>query len=543
MASINYARFIAENFDIIDKDTLEVVPFVLFPSQEKYINEMTFRDDILKPRQLGFSSIIEAVFTVDFLTRPNSRGVIISHETDATQRLLDKVKFFLESFARRHGKVFTLKYNSKSELVNSDLGSVLYVGTAGSRTFGRGDTIHNCHLSEYAFYPNPQEIFTGISQAVPANGRIIIESTANGVGNDFHKKWVDAKNGVSSFSAHFFPWFDHGKYFINVADGFTLESDEQDYANRFSLNKGQMAWRRNKIKELGDDDKFKQEYPATDYEAFLSSGRSVFSNVTLDWYLQHTVREPVAVGNTVGFRPVVFDHNEKGFLRVYEWPKVGEQFIIGADVAEVNDYSCAQVINRTTLEQVAVWHGRCDADIFGRELYRLGMFYNQATVAVERNNQGIATLYTMRDLDYPMLWFRERVGEIAEHQTQELGWVTDTKTKDLLISEARELIRTKSVILNDKDTIRELMAYIYIEQGTKGRWLAGAESGEHDDRVMALMIALQMYARVPLASSSDNPIAHATGDENGPYKVTHAAQNQPSGNEMANPGLGMEEYF
>ena len=542
MASIDYKRFIAENFDIIDKDTLEVVPFIPFPSQVKYLDEMTFRDDILKPRQLGFSSIVEAVFTVDFLTRANSRGVIISHETDATQRLLDKVKFFLESFARRHGRVFTLKYNSKSELVNSDIGSVLYVGTAGSRTFGRGDTIHNCHLSEYAFYPNPHDIFTGISQAVPANGRIIIESTANGVGNDFHKKWVDAKNGVSSFHPHFFPWFNHDKYRKKVTDSFIMDTDEQEYAVRFALSKEQMSWRRDKIKEL-DEDKFKQEYPATDYEAFLSSGRSVFSNVTLDWYLQHTAREPVAIGNLVGFKPIAFDTNSKGFLRVYEWPKVGEQFIIGGDVAEVNDFNCAQVLNRATLEQAAVWHGHCDADIFGRELYRLGMFYNQATVAVERNNQGIATLYTLRDLDYPMLWFRERIGEVAEQPTLELGWVTDTKTKDLLISDARELIRTKSVILNDKDTIRELMSYIYIEQGVHGRWMAGAESGEHDDRVMALMIAIQMYSRVPLQSTDSNPIAHATDETNAPYKVTHASQNTVSGNEISQVGLGMEEYF
>lgn len=538
---LDYGRFIADNFDIVDKDTLESIPFVPLSAQSQYLNAMTLRDIILKPRQLGFSSLIEAIFTVDFISRPNSRGVIISHESDATQRLLDKVKFFLESFARRRGRLFTLKYNSKSELVNADINSVLYVGTAGSRSFGRGDTIHNCHLSEYSFYPNPGEIFTGISQAVPANGRIIIESTANGMGNDFHKKWVEAKNGESPFKAHFFPWFIHNKYARNVPDGFTLDIDEQEYMVRFAVTKEQIAWRRDKVKELGDDDKFKQEYPATDYEAFLSSGRSVFSNVTLDWYLTHTAREPIAVGNLVGFKPVAYDSNPKGFIKIYEWPKTGEQFIIGADVAEVNDYSCAQVLNRTTLDQVAVWHGRCDADVFGRELYRLGTFFNGATIAVERNNQGLATLYSLRDLNYPFIWFREKVGEIAEQQTLELGWVTDMKTKDLLISDSRELIRTKSIVLNDKDTIRELMAYVYVAHGTMGRWIAGAETGEYDDRVMALMIAIQMYNRVPLQTTDANPIARP--EEPGPFKVTHTAPTQMSNNEIAAPGVGMEEYF
>ena len=74
--------------------------------------------------------------------------------------------------------------------------------------------------------------------------------------------------------------------------------------------------------------------------------------------------------------------------------------------------------------------------------------------------------------------------------------------------------------------------------------LAGAESGEHDDRVMALMIAIQMYNRVPLQTTDSNPIARSTEDMTSPYKVTHATPNQMSGNEIAaTPGLGMEEYF
>ena len=540
---IDYTRFIADNFEIVPKEHLEPVSFIPNAAQSKYLDEMTLRDIILKPRQLGFSSIIEAVFTVDFLTRPNSRGVIISHESDATQRLLDKVKFFLESFARRRGRLFTLKYNSKSELVNADINSVLYVGTAGSRSFGRGDTIHNCHLSEFAFYPNPDEIFTGISQAVPASGRIIIESTANGAENALADRWWESKKEGAVFRGHFFPWFMEPSYSIRVSDGFVVLTDEQDEMNKYALTKAQVSWSRNKISELKSVDSFNQEYPSSDRVAFLSSGRSVFSNVVLDWYLNNTVQPANAVGNLVGFRPVAYDNNEKGFIKFFKWPEPDKQYIIGADVAEVADYSCAQVLDRVTLEQVAVWHGRCDADVFGRELYRLGTFYNGATVAVERNNQGLATLYTLRDLNYPFIWFREKVGRVAEEQTLELGWLTDAKTKDLLISDARELIRTKSLILNDEETIRELMAYVYVEQGSKGRWLAAAQAGKHDDRVMALMICIQMYYRVPLQTTDGNAIARSTEGENTPYKVTHGGQFSQANNEIARIGEGMEEYF
>lgn len=205
-------------------------------------------------------------------------------------------------------------------------------------------------------------------------------------------------------------------------------------------------------------------------------------------------------------------------------------------MAEVNDYSCAQVLDRKTMEQVAVYHGRLDADQFGRELYKLGTFYNDATIAVERNNQGIATLYTLRDLNYPQIWFREREGEYQEKATLELGWLTDTKSKDRMISDCRKVIREKSLLLNDEHTLRELQSYVYVEHGTQGRWIAGAEQGEHDDRVIALCIAIQMYLRVPLSEQMLNPII----DE------PHSMLTRPSQYAGSNDIMGEEssnEYF
>ena len=149
-----YQRAIEKTFLIISKNG-EAIPFILNEVQKKILYGLKGRDIILKARQEGVSSLILAMFAVDFLTIENVRCVVIAHESDATQKLFDRVKFFLTSLEKTFpGQVpYKLKYNSRHELVNEEKNSVFYIGTAGSRSFGRGDTIQNLHCSEVAFWP------------------------------------------------------------------------------------------------------------------------------------------------------------------------------------------------------------------------------------------------------------------------------------------------------------------------------------------------------------------------------------------------------
>lgn len=261
---MDYLKNIAK-FDIIDKEG-QRVPFILNEDQAIYLDASSHKDVLLKSRQIGFSSLILAIFTIDFLTIENSRSVCISHDAPSAQKLLDRVKFFMQSAADK-GLVINFKINNRNELINADKNSTFYISSAGRPEAGRGDTINNLHLSEFAFYEEQEAMLASILQAVTPTGRVVIESTANGVGNYFHTFWEKSKNGESGFAPHFF--------------------DNSFYSPEFLEQKK---------KELGEE-LFKQEYPATELEAFLSSGNPFFDKDAMARYLEQ-IKEPIATFST-----------------------------------------------------------------------------------------------------------------------------------------------------------------------------------------------------------------------------------------------------
>lgn len=184
-----------------------------------------------------------------------------------------------------------------------------------------------------------------------------------------------------------------------------------------------------------------------------------------------------------------------GPLAVWEWPNDTHRYVLGADTAEGlewGDYSCAQVLDLSTGQQVAVWHGHIEADLFGEEINSLGFFYNQALVGVESNNHGLTTITTLRRLAYPML-FRKRVLNTARNQqTMEYGWRTTRTSKPLMIDELAMALRNDELELYDQPTVAELRTFVRDEKGQM-------RGSPFDDRVMALAVANQMrkYAFQP----------------------------------------------
>lgn len=513
-----YLKGIEKLFYIINKD-MESIPFVLNPPQKRILNELGNMDIILKARQEGISSLVLAMFALDFITVENMRCVVISHEEKATRRLLDRVKYFLKSMEKTWpgDPPFMLKYNSRYEMLNTEKNSSFYIGTAGARAFGHGDTINNLHISELSRWSDQENTMVGLLQAVPKDGRIIIETTANGFGDYFYKLWNKNSQTQSPFKTHFIPWFELPDYvmpcndLMELTDGNPNYGDEIQIMNTYGLKREQMAWRRWKIDQLnGNIDKFNEQFPATAEEAFIVSGNPVWSPSLMKWYLLKT-KPPVRTGNLIGFTPITLDENEKGYLKVWKTPKEFHQYVIGVDVSEgkivtemeggkERDYSCAQVLDKTTYEQVAIWHGRIDPDILGRHVDLLGRWYNDALVAVERNSIGLTPLIVLRDLNYPNIYYREKIAQITEKITADLGWVTDSHSKEVIVNDATNIFRDKRLTINDEETVGEMMSFVRDADGH-----AGATRSAYDDRVMALLIAIRMLTR-PQGSFRGNPI-------------------------------------
>jgi hypothetical protein len=241
-----YKRFIEENLKIIDKQG-QYSPFILNKPQNMFIEDYDPMLDVLKARQEGFSTLIDAIFTTDFLLVPNSYSVIVADIEENAEGLLDRVKIFIESYEDKNKIKIPLKYNSRFELYNSLMRSRIKIGTAKNSEFGRSKTISNLHLSECAFYSNIEKILAGAGQAVVEGGRLIIETTANGY-NDY-RKFRASDNGFK-------------KVFYKASLIYDTEF----------LDK--------KRKQLGE--LFKQEYPETEHEAFVTSGQCYVDKVCLD---------------------------------------------------------------------------------------------------------------------------------------------------------------------------------------------------------------------------------------------------------------------
>ncbi len=255
-----YIDFIQDNFEIVDKNG-QIVSFQLNAVQRAYCTMDTARDILLKARQQGFSSFILALFSVDFLMKENSHSVVVADDKDNAIGLLDRVKFYLKSYEAKNDVRVPLKYNSKYELFNEATNSRYTIGTAENTEFGRSKTINNLHFSEAAFYGHFQKLLAGALQAVVPGGRVTIETTANGF-NEFREFWVASKNGETGFNPLFF----------RASDFYSQEFLEQ------------------KRKELGRS--FKQEYPETPEEAFLTSGETYMDSAILGELLNQCT-EPI----------------------------------------------------------------------------------------------------------------------------------------------------------------------------------------------------------------------------------------------------------
>lgn len=222
---------------------------------------------ILKGRQQGCSTYIEARFYWKVTHRKGVRAFILTHEAEATSNLFDMAARFHEH-CPAVVRPQTQADNAK-ELYFGGLDSGYKVGTAGSKGTGRSQTVQYFHGSETGFWPHAETHATGVMQAVPDadDTEVILESTANGIGNFYHTMWQRAESGHSDYQAIFIPWFWQDEYRKPAKSEMRT-----DYADQYKLDDEQLAWMTAKIEEFGgDESQFHQEYPATAALAFQSS--------------------------------------------------------------------------------------------------------------------------------------------------------------------------------------------------------------------------------------------------------------------------------
>jgi hypothetical protein len=455
---------------------------------------------ILKARQMGLSTAVGGYMYWWTSQRKAQKSLVVTHHADSTKALFDMTRRYYDNTPE--GLKPETRYSSRKELNFSKLDSGYAVATAGGDSVGRGETITVAHLSELAFWPKStaKDIFNGIMQAIPnrPNTCVFVESTANGVSGEFYNLWKGAVDGTNGFMPVFLPWFIQDEYRLPVKQGFERTPEEERLCELHNLDDEQLMFRREKVGQNGVD-LFRQEYPSTPEEAFLTTGRPVFNPEQLSEMADAAPKG----APTMGLINEIMVEDRRGEMTVFAKPDASENYYIGADVAmgvRGGDYSVAQVLD-SHKRQVAVWRGHVHPDYFANVLQAIGFYFNTAKIAVESNNHGILTCTRLgKDMAYPNFYTETVYDKLDDKETINLGFKTNTKTKPLIIDQLRASLREQELKLSDRTTIQELMTYVVTENGNME-----AEAGCHDDTVTALAIANHIHEGIftPVVSTDD----------------------------------------
>ena len=520
--NINTKKYIEEFLKIKNKKS-EIISFKLnYPQQKLYdvIKQekrlhKPVRIIILKARQMGFSTLTEAILFKETATKFNVSTGIITHQEDATTNLFNMSKlFYTELPAEIRPQL--LNSNAKELIFNNKegtgLNSKIRCMTAGSKGVGRSATYNKLHISELAFWQgDKKEILTGLLQTVPytEDSMVIIESTANGF--DYYKTmWDEAVRGDNDYIPVFIGWNDLPEYQLPY-NGFTLTQEEKELKIKYGLSNEQLTWRRWCIRNncQNDIDKFKQEYPICPEEAFINSGKCYFN-------VQNIVKRIQECPNPIkrGFFKYTYANekivdykwidDERGAIELYELPKNRQPYVLGGDTSgDGSDFFTAHVVDNITSKQVAKLRQEYDEVEYTRQIYCLGKYYNEALVGLEANfsSYPIKELYR---LGYRKQFVREIEDDYRNKHEKRLGVRTDLKTRPVMLANLQEIVLEHISNIVDKDTLREMLVFVKNENGRPE-----AQEGEHDDLVMGLAITyyIREQQSFKLLPAQERPIA------------------------------------
>ena len=305
-----FAGWCARELKILTKDG-RIVPFVVNAIQYRFLEELfddindgtPARYIILKARQFGFSTLVQAICFFFTATEEGCSATVISHKDSSTAHLYGMFKRFCD-----HARLLPRRVKANRRQLAWAHDSKISLETAGGKEAGRSTTNRIVHASELAFWDNADPTWLALAQTVGdyPNTMVFQESTANGMGDLFHRNYQAGKQGKSRYKSLFYAWWEHPEYRIKLTRRRAsqvmqkLDDEEMSGIEQFGWDAEQVAWRRFTIHDKcgGDVTYFHQEYPSTDDEAFLTSGSPVFDPEQVAVRLRRASDlEPLVVGN------------------------------------------------------------------------------------------------------------------------------------------------------------------------------------------------------------------------------------------------------
>lgn len=525
---------------IKDKTSGKEMPFILRQPQQKLLSLLSadlfagvpVRVIVLKARQWGGSTLIDLWEAwIQIFHRENWNSVIVAHQKDAARN----IRSMYNLMAKRHPteiQEITLKNfeGSQSNKILVERGCVISIGSVKAPDALRSSDIKLVHASEVGLWGDNQKIKgDDLAQAIIASvpnipfSAIVLESTAKGIGNYFHRTWKGAEEGKNGFKPCFVAWFEIDMYWLS----FNSEEEKRKFACSLSTEEWErwdlgatlegLNWYRYELRVMQSEYRMKQEFPSTPQEAFATTGRYVHSPADID-FMRKGCKEPKYIGTMMGTKPygkeaidesLRFVPNPQYNLFLWAMPDkekdVMHRYIISMDMggrSDSADWSVISVIDRYPLlfggveECIGTWRFHLDQDLSVWRAVQLAKFFNNALLVVERNSldtKGTEGDHSYTILDqivpyYNNIYYRDDPTKIREGLPPNYGFLTTRATKMDLISHMQMRLREKAYIERDKRALDECAWFEQKEQGD----IYGAIDGEHDDIYMSRAIGLKV---------------------------------------------------
>lgn len=513
----NPEKLIELVFIVVDKNQ-QTMPFFLNDVQHSFINTLNqaiedFNEGkitdisllVLKGRQQGFTTLVTAYQLSCSILNKNFQGYTLADKSDNAEAIFqNKAKFPYGQLPEALKP--TEKFNNRKQLLFEKTNSSWAVDTA-TKDVGRSRTVNFFHGSECAFWKDGISPIQGaLGEAFTKNCIKIYESTANGY-NDYQKMW-DSGVHINCF----YEWWQTKEYNIafrneEIKTAFLHDIDSKKgwiwdrlkwLRDEKNLTAEQLYWYWNKYDKYLDKDLIKQEYPCTPHEAFLLSGKNVFDTAIILQRLEE-IEKPLKVGyftykyNGLRITNIQWVNDKSGYIKIYKLPNTPNftNYCIGGDTAgEGSDYFVGQVLDAKTGEQVAVLKHQFDSDQYTRQMYCLGKYYKDALIGIEANFDSYPIMELQR-LGYLNQYTRETQDTYTGKTEKRFGFKTTSLTRPTAISRLVEIVREHCKLINDKETLVELLTIIRNEKGR-----IEAPEGGHDDMMMSLAIAYQVKEQV-----------------------------------------------
>jgi len=376
---------------------------------------------------------------------PNKNIQIISIKDRVAKKVLRKIKYMYKNLPEylqmpvANGRSNDIGTATEIEFVNGS--TITSIPT--TEDAGRSEGVSLLVIDEAAIIRYANRIWASAFPTLSTGGSAILNSTPYGVGNFFHQTWVDACSGGNKFVPIRLKWPMHPERDMDWYD-----------MMRQSLGPRRTA------QEIDGD--------------FLASGDTVFDLTDIK-----------AIEDNIPEYELL-DTRFNGNLRVYEQPKTGFHYFMGADVAtgRARDYSAFSIMDRYGDEKVC-FKGKMPVEQFAKILMEYGRKYNNARLAPEANDIGLAVVKLIQEAGYPNLYYTLQIlkekGESKPKQEKIPGWYTTMKNRPVIIDELETDIRLDAVNIKDPFFVQEAYTFIYDDRNKAIAMGKESKRGSDDD--------------------------------------------------------------